>query len=140
METEQRSSASWYLRMFSYLLLLCGLFGIVVGAVVAAIAFADGAPTEASVSLSALALGLGAIAANGVTVACGVVGWLASRHPARVGLLRTLGIVGIIATVMALGLCYATGAGMPTSLIFNLMLMVITLIIANNLQKTQTDA
>lgn len=113
METEQRSSASWYLRMFSYLLLLCGLFGVAVGAVVVAIAFADGAPTEASVSLSALVLGLSAIAANGVTLAC-----------------------GIVASVMALGLCYATGAGLPTSLIFNLLLMVIVFVIANNLVKS----
>lgn len=136
METEQRSSASWYLRMFSYLLLLCGLFGVAVGAVVVAIAFADGAPTEASVSLSALVLGLSAIAANGVTLACGVVGWIASREPARRGLLRTLGLVGIVASVMALGLCYATGAGLPTSLIFNLLLMVIVFVIANNLVKS----
>ncbi len=136
METEQRSSASWYLRMFSYLLLLCGLFGVAVGAVVVAIAFADGAPTEASVSLSALVLGLSAIAANGVTLACGVVGWIASREPARRGLLRTLGLVGIVASVMALGLCYATDAGLPTSLIFNLLLMVIVFVIANNLVKS----
>ncbi|WP_304426032.1 hypothetical protein [uncultured Adlercreutzia sp.] len=136
METEQRSSASWYLRMFSYLLLLCGLFGVAVGAVVVAIAFADGAPTEASVSLSALVLGLSAIAANSVTLACGVVGWIASREPARRGLLRTLGLVGIVASVMALGLCYATGAGLPTSLIFNLLLMVIVFVIANNLVKS----
>lgn len=136
METEQRSSASWYLRMFSYLLLLCGLFGVAVGAVVVAIAFADGAPTEASVSLSALVLGLSAIAANGVTLACGIVGWIASREPARRGLLRTLGLVGIVASVMALGLCYATGAGLPTSLIFNLLLMVIVFVIANNLVKS----
>ncbi|WP_296013414.1 hypothetical protein [uncultured Adlercreutzia sp.] len=136
METEQRSSASWYLRMFSYLLLLCGLFGVAVGAVVVAIAFADGAPTEASVSLSALVLGLSAIAANGVTLACGIVGWIASREPAQRGLLRTLGLVGIVASVMALGLCYATGAGLPTSLIFNLLLMVIVFVIANNLVKS----
>lgn len=136
METEQRSSASWYLRMFSYLLLLCGLFGVAVGAVVVTIAFADGAPTEASVSLSALVLGLSAIAANGVTLACGIVGWIASREPAQRGLLRTLGLVGIVASVMALGLCYATGAGLPTSLIFNLLLMVIVFVIANNLVKS----
>ncbi len=112
METEQRSSASWYLRMFSYLLLLCGLFGVAVGAVVVAIAF------------------------NGVTLACGVVGWIASREPARRGLLRTLGLVGIVASVLALGLCYATDAGLPTSLIFNLLLMVIVFVIANNLVKS----
>ena len=31
---EQTSTISWYLRMFSYLLMICGLFGLAVGGVV----------------------------------------------------------------------------------------------------------
>ena len=43
MAVEQTSTISWYLRMFSYLLMICGLFGLAVGGVVIYGALADGA-------------------------------------------------------------------------------------------------
>ena len=74
MAVEQTSTISWYLRMFSYLLMICGLFGLAVG--------------------------------------------------------------GVVASVFGLGLCYATGGQLPTSLIFNLLLMAICVVIAGNLGKS----
>ena len=94
MAVEQTSTISWYLRMFSYLLMICGLFGLAVGGVVIYGALADGAA------------------------------------------LRSLALAGVVASVFGLGLCYATGGQLPTSLIFNLLLMAICVVIAGNLGKS----
>ena len=74
MAVEQTSTISWYLRMFSYLLMICGLFGLAVGGVVIYGAFADGAATTTGLPLSALVLGVTAAVANGITIAAGVLG------------------------------------------------------------------
>lgn len=80
MAVEQTSTISWYLRMFSYLLMICGLFGLAVGGVVIYGAFADGA-SATGLPLSALVLGVAAAVANGITIAAGVLGRAASRNP-----------------------------------------------------------
>ena len=135
MTTEQTDSATWYLRMFSYLLMLCGIFGCITGIVVIYQAFAESAPTEATLSLAMLALGVAAVVANGITLAAGIVGRIASRNPRRLQSLYTVAMAGIVGTVVGLGLCYATGDDLPTSLIFNLFLMGICLVVTNNLRK-----
>lgn len=136
MAVEQTSTISWYLRMFSYLLMICGLFGLaVVGGVVIYGAFADGA-SATGLPLSALVLGVAAAVANGITIAAGVLGRAASRNPGRAAALRSLALAGVVASVFGLGLCYATGGQLPTSLIFNLLLMAICVVIAGNLGKS----
>ena len=135
MTTEQTDSATWYLRMFSYLLMLCGIFGCITGIVVIYQAFAESAPTEATLSLAMLALGVAAVVANGITLAAGIVGRIASRNPHRLSSLYTVAMAGIVGTVVGLGLCYATGDDLPTSLIFNRFLMGICLVVTNNLRK-----
>ena len=119
--------------MFSYLLMICGLFGLAVGGVVIYGAFADGAATTTGLPLSALVLGVTAAVANGITIAAGVLGRAASRNPGRAAALRSLALAGVVASVFGLGLCYATGGQLPTSLIFNLLLMAICVVIAGNL-------
>lgn len=128
MAVEQTSTISWYLRMFSYLLMICGLFGLAVGGVVIYGALADGAAAATGLPLSALVLGVAAAVANGITVAAGVLG--------RAAALRSLALAGVVASVFGLGLCYATGGQLPTSLIFNLLLMAICVVIAGNLGKS----
>ena len=143
MAVEQTSTISWYLRMFSYLLMICGLFGLAVGGVVIYGAFADGA-SATGLPLSALVLGVAAAVANGITIAAGVLGRAASRNPGRAAsrnpgraaALRSLALAGVVASVFGLGLCYATGGQLPTSLIFNLLLMTICVVIAGNLGKS----
>ena len=135
MTTEQTDSATWYLRMFSYLLMLCGVFGCITGIVVIYQAFAESAPTEATLSLAMLALGVAAVATSGITLAAGIVGRIASRNPRRLSSLYTVAMAGIVGTVVGLGLCYATGDDLPTSLILNLFLMGICLVVTNNLRK-----
>lgn len=81
MAVEQTSTISWYLRMFSYLLMICGLFGLAVGGVVIYGALADGAAAATGLPLSALVLGVAAAVANGITIAAGVLGRAASRNP-----------------------------------------------------------
>ncbi len=123
--------------MFSYLLMICGLFGLAVGGVVIYGALADGAAAATGLPLSALVLGVAAAVANGITIAAGVLGRAASRQPgARGGALRSLALAGVVASVFGLGLCYATGGQLPTSLIFNLLLMAICVVIAGNLGKS----
>ena len=133
MAVEQTSTISWYLRMFSYLLMICGLFGLAVGGVVIYGAFADGAATTTGLPLSALVLGVTAAVANGITIA---QEGAASRNPGRAAALRSLALAGVVASVFGLGLCYATGGQLPTSLIFNLLLMAICVVIAGNLGKS----
>ena len=133
---EQTSTISWYLRMFSYLLMICGLFGLAVGGVVIYGALADGAAAATGLPLSALVLGVAAAVANGITIAAGVLGRAASRNPGRAAALRSLALAGVVASVFGLGLCYATGGQLPTSLIFNLLLMAICVVIAGNLGKS----
>ena len=128
MAVEQTSTISWYLRMFSYLLMICGLFGLAVGGVVIYGALADGAAAATGLPLSALVLG--------ITIAAGVLGRAASRNPGRSAALRSLALAGVVASVFGLGLCYATGGQLPTSLIFNLLLMAICVVIAGNLGKS----
>ncbi len=128
MTVEQTSAISWYLRMFSYLLMICGLFGLAVGGVVIYGALADGAAAATGLPLSALVLGVAAAVANGITIAAGVLG--------RAAALRSLALAGVVASVFGLGLCYATGGQLPTSLIFNLLLMAICVVIAGNLGKS----
>ena len=135
MTTEQTDSATWYLRMFSNQLMLCGVFGCITGIVVIYQAFAESAPTEATLSLAMLALGVAAVATSGITLAAGIVGRIASRNPRRLSSLYTVAMAGIVGTVVGLGLCYATGDDLPTSLIFNLFLMGICLVVTNNLRK-----
>ena len=132
MAVEQTSTISWYLRMFSYLLMICGLFGLAVGGVVIYGALADGAAAATGLPLSALVLGVAAAVANGITIAAGVLG----RNPGRASALRSLALAGVVASVFGLGLCYATGGQLPTSLIFNLLLMAICVVIAGNLGKS----
>ena len=129
--------------MFSYLLMICGLFGLAVGGVVIYGALADGAAAATGLPLSALVLGVAAAVANGITIAAGVLGAAsrnpgraASRNPGRAAALRSLALAGVVASVFGLGLCYATGGQLPTSLIFNLLLMAICVVIAGNLGKS----
>ena len=81
-------------------------------------------------------LGVAAAVANGITIAAGVLGRAASRNPGRAAALRSLALAGVVASVFGLGLCYATGGQLPTSLIFNLLLMAICVVIAGNLGKS----
>ncbi len=125
-----------YLRAFSYLLGLCGVIGCVAGIAIVYQAFADGGAAEVSLPLGSAVFGIAAIAAEGVTIAAGVLGVAASCNQRRAGALYTTALAGLVATALGLGLCYATGAGVPTSLVFNGLLMVICAVIANNLRKS----
>lgn len=136
MAAEQTSTISWYLRMFSYLLMICGLFDLVVGAVVIYGAAADGMAPETGLPLFSFVLGAAAVVAGGITFATGVYGRAASRQPSRAATLRSLALAGVVASVLGLGLCYAMGGQLPTSLIFNLLLMAICVVIAGNLGKS----
>lgn len=140
MASEPRDTASWYLRMFSYLLMLCGLFGCITGAIVIYQALAESAQGTSSLSLGPLVLGAAALAANGITAGAGVLGRISSRKPERLQALSTIAIAGIVATVLGLGLCYAVSDSLPTSLIFNLLLMSICVVIASNLRKVVAQA
>lgn len=122
--------------MFSYLLMICGLFDLVVGAVVIYGAAVDGIASPADFPLSSLVLGIAAVVVGGITFAAGVYGRAASRQPSRAAALRSLALAGVVASVLGLGLCYATGGQLPTSLIFNLLLMAICVVIAGNLGKS----
>lgn len=137
MKDASHNSVTRYLRMFSYLLAICGVAGLLVGAAVAWAALAQTAASPANAPLGAAMLALAALTSNGLTVAVGVLGRLSSDDPQRLTSFRTLALVDIVATVIGLGLCYATGAGLPTSLLFNLLLMAVCVVIANNLRKTQ---
>lgn len=132
---ERKDTATWYLRMFSYLLMICGAFGIATAVVVGYQAIADCGANGAGLSLGSVAFGLSSLVANGITVAAGILGRAASQNPERLVSLCTLALAGIVATVLGLGLCYATGAGTPTSLLFNGLIMVICAVIARNLSK-----
>ena len=101
---------------------------LAVGGVVIYGALADGAAAATGLPLSALVLGVAAAVANGITIAAGVLG--------RAAALRRLALAGVVASVFGLGLCYATGGQLPTSLIFNLLLMAICVVIAGNLGKS----
>ena len=140
MAVEPKDTASWYLRMFSYLLMLCGLFGCITGAIVIYQALVESAQGASPLSLGALVLGAAALAANGITLGAGALGRIASRRPERLGALSTVAIAGIVATVLGLGLCYAVSDSLPTSLIFNLFLMGICAVTAGNLRKTTARA
>ena len=98
--------------MFSYLLMICGLFGLAVGGVVIYGAFADGA-SATGLPLSALVLGVAAAVANGITIAVGVRRARGLAQPGARGGLRSLALAGVIASVFGLGLCYATGGQLP---------------------------
>ena len=78
--------------MFSYLLMICGLFGLAVGGVVIYGALADEAAAATGLPLSALVLGVAAAVANGITIAAGVLGRAASRNPGRAAALRSLAV------------------------------------------------
>lgn len=132
---DAQAGAFKYLRLFSYLLIICGAFGVAVGVAVLYGAFADAGGPE-GLSLGTLVLGASALVVNGLTGACGVAGRVASANPARLGRLRTLALAGIVGAVLGLGLCHVTGAGLPTSLIFSLLLMAICLAVENNLAKS----
>lgn len=124
-----------YLRLFSYLLIIYGIIGIAVGIAVAYGAFNDMGNPD-SLPLAPLVLGICALAVSGLTIATGLIGRLASKSPDRLHQLHELSIAGVVATVLALGLCHVVGAGLPTSLLFSLLLLVICLVIANNLAKS----
>ncbi len=134
MASESPSSRTWYLRMFSYLLIICGAFGFVTGDIVVYQAFVDGGAEEVALPLGAVAIGIAAAVTYGITIAAGILGLTAC--PERLGALYTLALAGLVACVLGLGLCYATGAGMPTVLLFDGVLLVIGAVIAANLRKT----
>ena len=136
MASESPSSRTWYLRMFSYLLIICGAFGFVTGDIVVYQAFVDGGAEEGALPLGAVAIGIAAAVTYGITIAAGILGLTACRRPERLGALYTLALAGLVACVLGLGLCYATGAGMPTVLLFDGVLLVIGAVIAANLRKT----
>lgn len=137
--TERKDTATWYLRMFSYLLMICGAFGIATAAVVGYQAVADCSADGSGLSLGSVAFGLASLAANGVTVAAGILGRAASRNPDRLPALCTLALAGIVTTALGLGLCYAAGSGTPTSLLFNGLIMVICAVVASNLRKSPSQ-
>lgn len=133
---ERKDTATWYLRMFSYLLMICGAFGIATAVVVGYRAVADCGADGSGLSLGSTAFGLASLAANGVTVAAGILGHAASRNPKHLPALYTLALAGVAATALGLGLCYAAGGSTPTSLLFNGLIMVICAVVASNLRKS----
>lgn len=137
---QRKDSVSWYVRAFSLLLLIWGAVGLVSGIAILYAAFADSAAAGAPLSLSAALLGLVEAVVTGLTIAVGIVGLRASRHPRYAASLRTLAVAGIVSTVLGLGLCNAVGNDLPTSLLFNGLLMVICLVIAGNLARQSDPA
>lgn len=135
MESQRKDSVSWYVRAFSYLLLLWGIVGLLSGAAILYASLTECFAAGASLSLSSTSLGLIEAALSGLTLAVGIVGLQASRHPQKAGSLRTLALAGVVSTVLGLGLCNAVGNDVPTSLLFNGLLMVICLVIAGNLDR-----
>ncbi|MFR5092163.1 MAG: hypothetical protein ACLTDR_09385 [Adlercreutzia equolifaciens] len=102
MAVEQTSTISWYLRMFSYLLMICGLFGLAVGGVVIYGALADGAAAATGLPLSALVLGVAAAVANGITIAAGFSA-RGLAQPGRAAALRSLALAGVVALGVRVG-------------------------------------
>ncbi|MDE8703483.1 hypothetical protein PZH32_11000 [Adlercreutzia equolifaciens] len=135
MESQRKDSVSWYVRAFSYLLLLWGIVGLLSGAAILYAALTECFAAGASLSLSATVLGVVEAALSGLTLAVGIMGLRASRQPQHAGSLRTLAVAGIVSTVLGLGLCNAVGNDLPTSLLFNGVLMVICLVVAGNLDR-----
>lgn len=135
MDQASQPSVFQYLRLFSYLLIIYGVVGIAVGIAVAYGAFNDMGNPD-SLPLAPLVLGICALAVSGITIATGLIGRLAAKAPARLGQLRTIALAGIVASILSLGLCSMVGAGLPTSLIFSLLLLIISFVIANNLAKS----
>ena len=118
------------------MLMICGLFGLAVGGVVIYGAFADGRPPQRGSrfppSCSALP--------RPWPTALPLRREFSDARPrairGRAAALRSLALAGVVASVFGLGLCYATGGQLPTSLIFNLLLMAICVVIAGNLGKS----
>lgn len=137
MEASPHPGATRYLRMFSYLLILCGAVSIAVGMAVAWTAVVQTTASLAAAPIGSLALAMATLIAGGLTVAVGILGRVASGRPDRLEAFRTVALVDITATVLGLGLCYALNASLPTSLLFNGLLMVVCIVISNNLRKTQ---
>lgn len=135
MAVEQTSTISWYLRMFSYLLMICGLFGLAVGGVVIYGAFADGRPPQRAPAFRPRARryrgrGQRHYHCGGSSRTRGLAQSGARGGPSqpRFGRCGRLGVrVGAV-------LCH--GGQLPTSLIFNLLLMAICVVIAGNLGKS----
>ena len=80
MASESPSSRTWYLRMFSYLLIICGAFGFVTGDIVVYQAFVDGGAEEVALPLGAVAIGIAAAVTYGITIAAGILGLTACRR------------------------------------------------------------
>lgn len=133
MASEQKNSVTWYLRMFSYLLILCGAAVGIAGVAVAYQTVAESA--TAGLALEALVLGLAIAIVGGITLAVGIMGHAASRDAAQLGSLHTFALVDIVASIIGLGLCYAASGDLPIPLVFNLLLVGVCIVIANSVQK-----
>lgn len=135
MAAQQKNSVLRYLRAFSYLLVIYGVVLVAVGAAVLYTALAGGGASEVALPLASAVLGAVDAIVGCVTVAVGIIGRTASEQPSRLPSLQTLSVAGIVGTVLGAGLCSAVGNTLPTSLLFNAVLMVISLVAAMNLQK-----
>lgn len=138
MAPHPENSVLRYLQAFSYLLIIYGVVIAAVGVAVFYTALADGGVAEVKLSLASAVLGVVDVAVGAVTVAIGIVGRAASANPKRLGSLQTLSVAGVVGTVLGMGLCSAVGNELPTALLLNVVLMVITLVVAMNQQKRQS--
>ena len=136
-EPPQKNSVSWYLRAFAFLLVIWGVIDCVSGGAIVYQAIAESLAAGATLSLASSVLGVVVVAVSGLTAATGVMGLIASRTPARLGSLHTLALAGVVATGLGLGLCSAVGNELPTSLLFNGVLLIICLVVAANAQKQE---
>lgn len=134
-ESPSKNSVSWYLRAFSYLLIIWGIIDCLSGAAVLYEALATSFVNSAALSLTDVVLGLATVIVSALTTATGFMGLTASRNPARLESLNTVAVAGTVATVLGLGLCSAVGNDLPTSLLFNGMLLIICLVVTTNLRR-----
>lgn len=138
-EPSQKNTVSWYLRAFALLLVIWGAIDCASGVAILYAAIAEGLAAGAVLSLTDSVLGVVVVAVSALTAATGVLGLIASRTPERTSSLHALAVAGVVATGLGLGLCSAIGNNLPTSLLFNGVLLIICLVIVTNIQK-QTKA
>ena len=125
MESTETTQLPPFLKGFSYLLIVYGTFMVIASGAVLYGCFAFTAEEAGTSSISLFAIGAGGLLASALTLALGIVGRMAAAKPALLKPARTLCMVDMLASAVALLCCNAIGGELPTSLMLNLLLAVV---------------
>lgn len=125
MESTEAAQTPPFLKGFSYLLMVYGAFLVVAAGAVLYGCFAFSAEETGTSSISLFAIGAGGLLTSGLTLALGIVGRMAASKPELLKTGRTLCMVDMLASAVALLCCNAIGGELPTSLMLNLLLVVV---------------